>query len=85
MKLILKQIPVPDAGLIHETSLEDSRRPVLLEQQERALFALYTEDGQMLPCQVSTTMHSEAGDGMPRLTVTFNVNGRDLIVEGHSA
>jgi hypothetical protein len=83
MKLILKQIHVPDAGHLYETSLEDNRRYVPLERQERALFALHTEDGQMLPCQVSTSLSSNAGDAFPSLTVTFNVDGRDLVVEGH--
>jgi hypothetical protein len=83
MKLILKQIHVPGAGQVLKTSLEDDRWPVLLERQERALFALHTEDGQMLPCQVSTSLNSQAGNGLPSLTVTFNVDGRDLVVEGH--
>jgi hypothetical protein len=82
MKLILKQIPPQ----IDVTSVSDqSPRHAPGKPDERALFGLFTEAGEMLPCQVSTTLHSEAGGGMPKLTVTFNVNGRDLIVEGHSA
>lgn len=44
-------------------------------------FALHTEDGVALPCQVSTSMTS-AGQQPVQLTVVFTVNGRDLIVEG---
>ncbi|SDI40342.1 hypothetical protein [Pseudomonas abietaniphila] len=82
MKLILKQIP----SRIDVTALGDEQGlTVPGKPNAHALFALFTEAGDLLPCQVSTTLHSEAGRGIPQLTVTFNVDGRDLIVEGHSA
>jgi len=82
MKLILKQI----SPQIEVTAVgDDSPSHVSGKPPAHALFGLFTEAGEMLPCQVSTTLHSEAGRGMPKLTVTFSVDGRDLIVEGHSA
>lgn len=44
-------------------------------------FALHTEDGQMLPCQVSTSMNSDGGAPV-KLTVTFIVDGDKVKVEG---
>lgn len=43
-------------------------------------YALFTEDGQMLPQQVTTTMVSKCDD-CARLHVEFIV-GKDIIVEG---
>lgn len=79
MKLILKQIP----SRIEVTALGDEPGLTVAGKPDaHALFALFTEAGDMLPCQVSTTLHSEAG-GIPKLTVTFTVNGKDVVVEGH--
>jgi hypothetical protein len=81
MKLILKQIP----SRIDVTALSDEPGLTVPGPPDaHALFALFTEAGDMLPCQVSTALCSEAGGGMPRLTVTFNVDGRDMVVEGHA-
>ncbi|UQS92508.1 hypothetical protein M5C90_15760 [Pseudomonas chlororaphis subsp. piscium] len=44
-------------------------------------FALHAEDGQILPCQVSTNMDSE-GARPPTLTVTFTVDGDQIKVQG---
>ena len=79
MKLILKQV----AREIELTSLGDVDRkyaPGIVDEQSP--FGLHTEDGQLLPCQVSTTMKSEAG-GLVHLTVVFVVDGKSLRVEGH--
>lgn len=78
MKLILKRV-VPE---IDVTCLSDaSSRFVPGKPDTSSPFALHTEAGEVLPCQVSTTMHSEAG-GPVRLTVVFTVNGEGLMVEG---
>lgn len=47
-------------------------------------FALHAEDGQMLPCQVSTSMESTGGGRPVKLTVTFTVDGDQIKVEGDS-
>ena len=47
-------------------------------------FALHAEDGQMLPCQVSTIMESSGGGRPVKLTVTFTVDGDQIKVEGDS-
>lgn len=44
-------------------------------------FALHTEDGEILPCQVSTALNSSA-DGVPTVTVIFQAVGEDLIIQG---
>lgn len=44
-------------------------------------FALFTDSGEQLPCQVSTSMAS-TGEGFVKLTVVFEVDGRGLMVEG---
>ncbi|SDT52547.1 hypothetical protein SAMN05216222_4884 [Pseudomonas prosekii] len=44
-------------------------------------FALHTEDGQILPCQVSTVMDSK-GARPPTLVVTFTVDGDQVKVQG---
>jgi hypothetical protein len=79
MKLILKQV----APQLDVTALGDeARRYVPGKPNKHALFALHTEDGQVLPCQVSTNLASVPGD-LVHLTVVFAVNGDDLRVEGH--
>lgn len=78
MKLILKRM-VP---MIDVRGLDDAD-PVYLPDRlaEPGPFALHTEDGQMLPCQVSTSMNSE-GRGPVRLTVTFTVDGDKIKIIG---
>lgn len=77
MKLILKRVG-DDSRVFRK--LQD--RPIPGERtQDSRPFALCTEDGQQLPCQVSTSMTSVSGD-LVRLTVVFEVDGRGLLVEG---
>lgn len=78
MKLILKRVP----HQVETTSLHDeARRFQLTKTNAASPFALHTEDGQVLPCQASTTLHSAPGD-VVRLTVVFTVDGDSLAVEG---
>ncbi|MGS0546541.1 hypothetical protein ACU8WE_28905 [Pseudomonas parakoreensis] len=51
------------------------------EGAEPCPFALYTEEGEMLPCQVSTALDSK-GARPPTLTVTFTVDGDRIKVQG---
>lgn len=44
-------------------------------------FALYTESGEMLPCQVSTSLNSTSME-YPTVTVVFQAMGGGLIIEG---
>ncbi len=76
MKLVLKRVG-DDPRLIRR--LGDLRPPEKIEDYRP--FGLHTEDGTILPCQISTSMSSESG-GPAQVTVVFMVNGRDLIVEG---
>lgn len=76
MKLILKRIErAVDASSIHdeEVFLDGRRIP--------GPFALCTEDGQVLPCQVSNALESDYTN-IARLTVTFLVDGKSVVVEG---
>lgn len=78
MKLILKRV----APEIDVTCLGDSSSRFALGKPDGSSpFALHTESGEVLPCQVSTTMLSEAGEPV-RLTVVFTVDGDRLAVEG---
>lgn len=76
MKLVLKRIE----KTVEVTALPDpeSRH---VNTGYPGPFALHTEDGQVLPCQISTNMESSVGEPV-LLTVMFTVNGRDLVVEG---
>lgn len=78
MKLILKRL----APEVDVTCLGDSSsRFVLGKPDASSPFALHTESGDLLPCQVSTTMRSEPGEPV-RLTVVFTVDGDKLMVQG---
>lgn len=78
MKLILKRLHRD----IEVTSLDsEARHYVPGHRDHQAPFALHTEDGAVLPRQLSTTLHSEPGQPV-RLTVVFTVDGNDLAVEG---
>lgn len=78
MKLVLKRVQ----RQVEATSLHDEARRFLPTKTRAASpFALHTEDGRILPCQASTTLHSEHGD-VVRLTVVFTVDGDSLAVEG---
>ena len=77
MKLILKRVGgdprmfrKPEARFVPDSRIIDHRP-----------FALCTEDGEQLPCQRSTSMSSD-GNGIVTLTVVFEVDGRDLLVQG---
>ena len=78
MKLILKRIE----RMTEVTSLGSGEVSYIPGGSELpGLFALHAEDGQMLPCQVSTSMDSKYGEPV-RLTVTFVVDGKKIRVEG---
>lgn len=78
MRLILKRV----APEIEVTSLGDScPRFTHGKPDGSSPFALHTESGEMLPCQISTSMLSQPGEPV-RLTVVFNVDGHHLVVEG---
>ena len=78
MKLVLKRVE----PCIETTSLEDigSRRSVGGSINARPL-ALHTEDGQVLPCQSSTTIVSLPCSAV-ELTVKFIIDGKNLRLEG---
>lgn len=79
MKLILKQV-APD---IEVTAVADAAaRFVPGKVSKHSPFALHTDSGEVLPCQISTSMRSEAGN-LVELTVVFRVDGNELRVEGH--
>jgi hypothetical protein len=79
MKLILKRIPRTVAA----QGLEDEHPTFVAAEDERTgPFALHTEDGQVLPCQVRTSMDSVGRHEPVRLTVIFTVDGKNLLVEG---
>jgi hypothetical protein len=75
MKLILKRIEKPvDVNALSD--LEPRHIPCA------GPFGLHTEDGELLPCQVSTSMDSRAGGHPVTLTVTFTVDGNQIKVQG---
>ena len=75
MKLILKRIE--ETATIQSLSEVEPRR---LAIGKPGPFALHTEDGQILPCQVSTNMAS-SHNGC-ELTVVFTLDGDKIKVEG---
>lgn len=77
MRLVLKRIERTVEG----TSLSDSEPRHCLSGMPGP-FALHTEDGVVLPCQVSTSMDSSAGGYPVTLTVTFTVDGVQIRVQG---
>jgi hypothetical protein len=79
MKLVLKRLP----RMMVVRALEDGH-PKFVEagSENTGPFALHTEDGQILPCQVSTTMNSSGRFDPVQLTVTFTVDGTNIRVEG---
>lgn len=78
MKLILKRVPVKiEPHILGGIDLAEFMGCV----DKQGPFALYTEAGELLPCQVSTAMESKSGD-IVRLTVTFFVDGEKVRVEG---
>lgn len=76
MKLVLKRIE----GTIESTSLSDCE-PQHHKTGLSGPFALHTEDGALLPCQVSTNLDSSGGGHPVRLTVTFTVDGDRIRVK----
>ncbi len=79
MKLVLKQV-APDMEVT--TLDDDSRRYVPGKVSKLSPFALHADTGEVLPCQVTTSMKSERGQ-LVQLTVVFTVDGDNLRVEGH--
>lgn len=79
MKLILKAVP---REILVTTLGDESHRYVSGPAEPNAPFALFAEDGTILPGQVTTTLHSERG-APTQLTVVFNVDGDRVKVEGH--
>lgn len=76
MRLVLKRIE----RAVEATSLSDSEPQHYLTGMPGP-FALHTEDGQLLPCQVRTDMSSEPC-GPVTLTVTFRLDGDKIKVQG---
>jgi hypothetical protein len=78
MKLILKRVPVPvEVQCVGEARV---RRYPSSDTKERP-FALYTEDGVILPKQRSVTTESVYGE-CPTVTVTFSLDGEYVKVQG---
>lgn len=77
MKLVLMRIE----QTVEATSLSDTE-PRLYPTGQPGPFALHTEDGALLPCQVSTSLDSSGGGHPVRLTVTFTVDGDRIRVQG---
>ena len=79
MKLILKRV----TPMIDARGIDDAAPVHVVSYGSRVLapYALHSEDGQMLPCQVSTIMSSEPNSPV-RLTVTFTVDGDRVRVQG---
>jgi len=79
MNLILKRLNRE----VEVTRLDDERRRYVPGgRDQQSPFALHTENGTVLPNQLSTTLHSEPGQPA-RLTVVFTVDGDRLKVEGN--
>lgn len=77
MKLVLRRIE----RTVEATSVSDTGQRHYPTGQPGP-FALHTDDGTLLPCQVSTSLDS-SGCGHPvRLTVTFTVDGDRIRVQG---
>jgi hypothetical protein len=47
-------------------------------------FVLCDEDGKMLPCQSAVAIAQEQGE-CSTITVTFEINGRDVVLDGGRA
>ena len=79
MKLILKRVELK----VDARGIDDDAPVHVASYGARVLapYALHTEDGQMLPCQVSTIMNSEPNSPV-HLTVTFMVDGDRVRVQG---
>lgn len=77
MKLVLRRIE----RTVEATSLSDVE-PRHYPSGMPGPFALHTEDGTMLPCQVSTNLGSSAVGHPVTLTVTFIVDGHQIRVQG---
>ncbi|OIN44524.1 hypothetical protein [Pseudomonas costantinii] len=78
MKLIIKRVPHAIAAITLGATGHLTQRPK--ESKERP-FALFTEDGVILPMQQSVVTESLAGK-CPTVTVTFYLNGEDIKVQG---
>lgn len=80
MKLILKRAGNDPRQY---DSIQSNRLPPTDPEsiKDHRPFALFTDAGEQLPCQVSTSITSDSS-GMVKLTVVFEADGRGLVVEG---
>lgn len=79
MKLILKRVET----VVEVQALEDAEPRLYPTGDAKAgPFALHSEDGMILPCQISTSMSSTGRHEPVTLTVTFRVDGKNLLVKG---
>jgi hypothetical protein len=65
----------------------EGRRPVFRlrvfeNDAGRRFLALHDADGKMLPQQVSVELR-QSYDELGRVTVTFNVDGEDIVMDPH--
>ncbi len=78
MKLILKRVPHEIKAINIGSKDHLTRRS---SKSKDCPFALFTEDGVMLPLQQSVVTESVAGK-CPTVTVTFCLDGEDVKVVG---
>lgn len=78
MKLILKRMPTPVR--VHVIGDAEMCRAISAQYKERP-FAIYTEDGVILPRQQSVVTESLPGK-CPTVTVTFYLDGEDVKLHG---
>lgn len=76
MKLILKRVG-EDPRLMR--TLEDGRE--YRDIPDPRPLALCAESGEQLPCQISTSLNS-SGDHPLRVTVVFDVDGNNVVIQG---
>lgn len=80
MKLILKRLPRDDTAVFGLDGAERASRPGRIDDNRRPL-ALFTEDGELLPCQTLVITESMP-DKCPTVTVTFYLDGRGVKLVG---
>lgn len=80
MKLILKRLPRDDTFVIGIDGANRATRPSHVDDNRRSM-ALFTEGGELLPCQTSVVMES-LPDKCPTITVTFYLDGKNVKVVG---
>lgn len=86
MKLIFKRVRRPAVDdCIEVTSLTETVRQYESPRRMPGPYALHTEDGQTLPCQISSTMHSDGDGGPVHVTIVFMLDGTQISVQGDEA